>query len=115
MLTNCRQRPILAEVRIIKSSTLRKFWQKHREAEASLRLWIRLTRAARWLNFANVQRTFPSADWVTVASGRSVIVFNIAHNRYRLIAAIHFNRQIVYTLMIMTHKQYERGIWKDQL
>lgn len=115
MLTNCRQRPILAEVRIIKSSTLWKFWQKHRKAEASLRLWIRLTRAARWLTFADVQRTFPSADWVTVASGRSVIIFNNAHNRYRLIAAIHFNRRIVYTLIIVTHIEYDRGIWKDQL
>jgi mRNA-degrading endonuclease HigB of HigAB toxin-antitoxin module len=35
--------------------------------------------------------------------GRSVVVFNIAHNRCRLIAAIHFNTRIVYTLMILTH------------
>jgi mRNA interferase HigB len=103
------------KVRIIKTSTLRKFWRVHAEAEASLRLWIHLTKAARWLSFSDVRRTFPSADRVTVASGRSVIVFNIAHNRYRLIAAVQFNRRIVYTLMVLTHKQYDRGIWKDQL
>ena len=91
------------------------FWQTHREAEASLRQWIGLTKAARWLSFVDVQRTFPSADQVRVASGRTVVIFNIAHNRYRLIAAIHFNRRIVYTMMVLTHKEYDRGAWKDQL
>jgi mRNA interferase HigB len=52
---------------------------------------------------------------VTVASGRSVIVFNVAHNRYRLIAAVHYNTQIVYTLMILTHKEYDRDTWKERL
>jgi len=58
---------------------------------------------------------FPSADLVTVASGRPVVVFNIAHNRYRLIAAVHHNTRIVYTLMILTHKEYDRNAWKEQL
>ena len=35
--------------------------------------------------------------------------------RYRLIAAVHYNTQIVYTLMILTHRDYDRGAWKDQL
>ncbi len=52
---------------------------------------------------------------VTVASRRSVVVFNVTHNRYRLIAAVHFNMQIVYTLMILTHKEYDRNAWKEQL
>ena len=64
---------------------------------------------------SELRQTIPSADLLTIASGRQVVVFNIARNRYRLIAAVHFNRQIVYTLMILTHKQYERGAWKDQL
>ena len=50
-----------------------------------------------------------------MASGRPVVLFNIAHNRYRLIAAAHYNTRIVYTLMILAHKEYERGGWKEQL
>jgi mRNA interferase HigB len=102
-------------MRIIKMSMLREFWLAHREAEASLRTWVQQTQAAVWLNFGQVRRTFPSADLVTVASGRAVVVFNVAHNRYRLIAAVHYNMRIVYTLMILTHKEYDRNAWKEQL
>ena len=69
-------------MRIIKTSMLREFWQAHREAEASLRTWAYQTKAAQWRNFAQVRKTFPSADSVRVASGRRTVVFNIAHNRY---------------------------------
>jgi mRNA interferase HigB len=105
----------IKRMRIIKTSSLGKFWQIHREAEASLRIWVGQTKAALWRNFPEVRKTFPSADLVTVASGRPVVVFNIAHNRYRLIAAVHFNKRIVYTLMILTHKDYTRDAWKEQL
>ena len=102
-------------MRIIKTSMLKEYWQGHREAEASLRIWVQQTLVAEWQNFAQVRKTFPSADLVVVASGRPVVVFNVAHNRYRLIAAAHFNMRIVYTLMILTHKEYDRGVWKEQL
>ena len=102
-------------MRIIKTSMLKEFWEGHREAEASLRTWVQQTRAAEWHDFADVRKTFPSADRVTVASGRPVMVFNIARNRYRLIAAVHYNTRIVYTLMILTHKEYDRNAWKEQL
>jgi mRNA interferase HigB len=102
-------------MRIIKTSMLKAFWQTHREAEASLRTWVVQAEAADWQCLADMRRTFPSADGVTVASGRPVVVFNIAHNRYRLIAAVHYNTRIVYTLMILTHKDYDRGDWKEKL
>jgi len=102
-------------MRIIKTSMLRAFWEAHRPAAASLRTWVRQVKAARWRTFADLRKTFPSADAVQVGSGRTVVVFNIAHNRSRLIAAVHYNTRIVYTLMILTHKEYGRGQWKDQL
>jgi mRNA interferase HigB len=103
------------QVRIIKTSMLKEFWLTHRDAEASLRTWAQQTDAAEWPDFVRLRRTFPIADLVTVASGRSVVVFNIAHNRYRLIAAVHHNTRIVYTLMVLTHQDYGRGGWKEQL
>ncbi|MFP4106815.1 MAG: type II toxin-antitoxin system HigB family toxin [Phycisphaerae bacterium] len=102
-------------MRIIKTSMLKAFWKAHREAEASLRTWVQQTKAAEWRNFIEVRKTFPSADQVAVASGRTVAVFNIARNRYRLIAAVHYNSQIVYTLMVLTHKEYDRNAWKERL
>jgi mRNA interferase HigB len=102
-------------MRIIKTSMLKAFWEANRQAEASLRTWVGQTKAAAWRNFAEVRNTFPSADLVKVASGRPVVVFNIAHNRYRLIAAIHYNMHVVYTLAVLAHKEYNRGDWKDGL
>ncbi len=102
-------------MRIIKISTLRAFWQSHPETEASLRNWIGQIKAADWRNFADIRKTIPSADLATVSSGRQVVIFNIAHNRYRLIAAVHFNTQIVFTLRLLTHKDYDRNDWKKQL
>jgi mRNA interferase HigB len=102
-------------MRIIKTSMLKEFWEGHRQAEASLRTWAQQAKAAEWRNFAEVRKTFPSADLAMVDSGRPVVVFNIAHNRYRLIAAVHYSTRIVYTLMILTHKQYDRNAWKEHL
>ena len=102
-------------MRIIKTSMLKEYWEDHCAAEASLRTWVQQARAAQWRNFAQCHQTFPSADLVTMGSGRPVVVFNIAHNRYRLIAAVHYNTQIVYTLMILAHKEYDRNAWKGQL
>ena len=73
------------------------------------------TRTGQWNNIIDLRRTFPSADAVLVASGRPVIVFNIAGNRYRLVTAIHFNTKFVYVLRFLTHAEYSQDSWKDQL
>ena len=52
---------------------------------------------------------------VRVKSGRPVVVFDIAQNRYRLIAAVHFNCGKLYALRFLTHKEYDRNTWKTEL
>ena len=49
-----------------------------------------------WRNLVDVRQSYPDTDAVKVRSGRTVLIFNIRRNDYRLIAAAHFNRQIVY-------------------
>ena len=34
-------------------------------------------------------------------------VFDIGGNRYRLIAAVHFNRQMLFVREVLTHKAYD--------
>jgi mRNA interferase HigB len=58
---------------------------------------------------------YPGADPVEVASGRQVIVFNVCGNTYRLIVALHFDRQWAYTLRFLTHAEYSKNRWKDEL
>jgi mRNA interferase HigB len=71
--------------------------------------------AAKWDSIADVRRIYPHADAVKVGSGNDVIVFNAGGNNYRLVTAIHFNRSKLYILRFLTHAEYGKGFWKDQL
>ena len=68
-----------------------------------------------WNTLTEMRVVMPSADEVIVKSGRRVVVFNIGGNKYRLIAAVHYNTQIVYAMLFMTHAQYNKDNWKRLL
>ncbi len=80
-----------------------------------LEVWRKCVKAAVWRNLVDVRRTYPGTDMVKVRSGRQVLVFNIRRNDYRLIAAAHFNCQIIYALRFMTHADYSKNRWKETL
>lgn len=102
-------------VRIVKEAFLLQTARDYPQAAGYLEAWRRVVRAARWRSLAEVRRTYPSADAVRVKSGRQVLVFNVCGNRFRLVVAAHFNRQILYTLRWMTHAEYSKDAWKDTL
>jgi len=102
-------------MQIVKPLRIRAFAQQHARAKTSLLLWLVKAKAARWTHHQDARQTFPSADPVRVASGRSVTVFNIGGNHYRLITAIHYDRQKIYVLRFMTHAEYTKDRWKDEL
>jgi mRNA interferase HigB len=95
-------------MRIISKKKLREFWENHSPAKAPLEAWHQIARRAEWEAFADVQAVFGSADQVG-----KLTVFNIGGNKYRLIAAIHFNRGILYVRHILTHAEYDEGKWYD--
>jgi mRNA interferase HigB len=102
-------------LRIIKESFLIAAASKHEAAARRLEAWRKLVRSGDWQNLVELRRTFPDADVVKVESGRNVVVFNIRGNEFRLVVAIHFNRQIAYTLRFMTHAEYSKDRWKETL
>ncbi len=59
-------------------------------------------------NFNELWAAFPTADKVG-----GLIVFNISGNKYRLIVSIHFYRGKVYIRNILTHREYDKGDWKQ--
>ncbi len=87
----------------------RQFIKKHPSAEKSLRLWKRSVIEANWSNFSEVKRTFNSVDWFEGA-----IIFDIAGNNIRLIAVCRFDLGRLYIDKIMTHQEYDKGIWKER-
>jgi mRNA interferase HigB len=77
--------------------------------------WLRVVKGAEWKNFPDLRRTFPHAYQVMVASGRPLVVFNVSGNQYRLICAVHFDKQRVFVLKFMTHAEYSKDRWKHSL
>ena len=89
-------------MRLISNKALREFAKTHPLAEAPLQGWRRIVERGRFRNFAELKQAFNSVDKV-----REFFVFDIAGNNYRLIAAIHFNTQILYVRSVMTHAEYD--------
>jgi mRNA interferase HigB len=77
--------------------------------------WRTIVKKATWKHLAEVWQNYPDMDAVRARSGRQVLVFNIRRNDYRLVAAAHFNRQIIYVMRFMTHAEYSKNRWKDSL
>ncbi len=101
-------------MRIIKRGALEQFWQRHPDARASLEAWYGVVRKANWKNPAELKQVYHNADFV----GRRT-VFNIAGNKYRLIARVNYQSQRVFVLYLLTHAEYDnhaeydKGAWKQ--
>ena len=100
---------------VIKPSRIRAFAQKHARAAACLAIWLKKAQAAEWDSFQEVRATFNSVDQVLVKSGKSALIFNIGGNNFRLICAVHYDRQNLYVLRFLTHTEYDRNDWKKEL
>jgi len=102
-------------MRLIDIKTLRQFWLRHADAAPPLAKWYQTAEEATWQSLAEVRTIYPHADAVRVASGRTATVFNIGGNKYRLITAIHYNTQIIFIMLVLTHQQYDTINWKKNL
>jgi mRNA interferase HigB len=95
-------------MRIIKRGALEQFWQKHPDAKASLESWYAVARRANWKTPVELKQVYRNADLV----GRRT-VFNIACNKYRLIARVNYQTQRVFVLYLLMHAEYDKGAWKQ--
>lgn len=96
-------------MRVISKRKLREFWEVHPKARPPLEAWYQIARHAEWENFSDVRATLNSVDQV----GR-LTVFIIGGNKYRLIAAIHFNRGKLFIRHVLTHAEYDMDHWKEE-
>lgn len=84
--------------------------ERYKDASKEIAAWYKIVSAARWRNLLDVQQVFKDAEDV---DGR--VIFNIRHNRYRLVTIIHYSRakngQVteghIYIRSFLTHKGYD--------
>lgn len=102
-------------MRIITRRRLNEYAQLHPNAAASLSAWHDVAKKSAWGSLQEVRRTFPHADPATVASRKTVTIFNITGNHHRLITAIHYDTGKIFILEILTHAEYSKNRWKKSL
>jgi mRNA interferase HigB len=90
-------------VRILARSTLRDFWELNPDSETGLRTWFTKIKKAEYKAPSEIITDFKGADYV-----RGYIVFNIAKNKYRLVAAFRYDTQICYVHFIGNHAEYDK-------
>lgn len=92
-------------MQVIALRTLRRFWERHPQAEMPLRTWYALASAGKWSGPADVKEQFGAAvDFV--ADNR--LIFDIGGNKYRLIVHVAYRYKRVLVKFIGTHGEYER-------
>lgn len=100
-------------MRVISLKPLWKFWERRPDAERPLRQWYKTTTHAQWSSLRDVQRDYPHADGVRIRGNETLTIFNIGGNKYRLIARIRYDYQLVNVRAVLTHKEYAAGEWKE--
>jgi mRNA interferase HigB len=96
-------------MRIISRRTLREFvdglaGHKDRPAvKAALDAWYAEVSRAEWRNSADIKKRYATASIVSAER----VVFNLKGNDYRLIAAVDFEKSIVWIKWVGTHRAYD--------
>ena len=92
-------------MRVIARATLRTFWESNLGyAMTPLVEWYRHMEKAAYRTPQDVKAELRSAS--ILKGGRAV--FNIAGNKYRVILAIDYERQIAFIRFVGTHAQYDQ-------
>lgn len=87
---------------VISLKMLRDFWHKHPEAEQPLRHWHTVAEHSRFTDFADLRRSFGSADYVPPYT-----VFDVGGNNYRVVVVVRYRDGKMFVRWVMTHREYD--------
>ncbi len=90
-------------MRVISNKVLTQFAAIHRGAQAPLQAWRKLVESGTFSNHADLKSAFNSTDRVG-----DFYVFDLGGNKFRVIASIHFNRQMLFIRHVFTHREYDK-------
>lgn len=94
-------------MRIIAKSRLMSMAAAYGDCDQQVTNCYNIARKADWHSLAEVRQTFRHADAV-----QDKTVFNIKGNAYRLIVHIRYELGTIYIKHLLTHAEYDRGMWK---
>ena len=91
---------------VISRKKLIKFYEQpgRQDAKGQLEAWYYEAKHAQWESPADVKAQYGSASVI----GDNRVVFNIAGNKYRLIARINYDSKTVFVRFVGTHQEYDK-------
>jgi len=92
-------------VRVFGEAVVARFSRKHSDARNPLERFLRIARAAEWMNLLEAKAGFPAVDYAPTSG---TLIFNIGGNKYRLIARVDFELQVLTITDVLTHEKYSR-------
>lgn len=93
---------------MISRKAIRGFSESEPKAREPLLRRARTIEGLDLIDACDLRRRFGSVDFVGDPT-----VFNIGGNKYRLIAFVHYRKRAVYIKRILTHDEYDKGLWKQ--
>ncbi|WGS51433.1 type II toxin-antitoxin system HigB family toxin [Paraburkholderia sp. D15] len=90
-------------MRVISKKALLDFINKHPGARGALMAWYALAQACLANSYNDLKRTFAGVDYVPP----QYTVFDVGGNKFRIVAAIHYNRQSLFVRHVLTHAEYD--------
>lgn len=93
-------------MRVISKKRLEEFYEQegHANSKVALERWYQKVCKAKWQNFVDMRKDFPSADYI----GNQHYVFNIKGNNYRLVVVVMFTPELIYIRWIGSHQEYDK-------
>ena len=94
-------------MRVISNNALSDFAAIHPKSKIPLQVWRKLIESNDTASFAQLKALMNSMDKVG-----DFHVFDIGGNKVRVLAAINFNRQMLFVRHVFTHAQYDQ--WSEK-
>ena len=90
-------------MRLVSQKILNEFAYRHPEARAAIKRWASVVEAAFFADFHDVLSYFRYADYVAPYT-----VFNLAGNKYRVIAIVDYAAATIFVRWTYTHAEYDK-------
>lgn len=91
-------------MRVIAKKTLKEYYEKNIESKQSLLLWYKEIGNGSWKNYNEIKKSFNNLSVIP----KERIVFKIKGNKYRIVAKVNYDYQIIWIRFVGTHSDYDK-------
>ena len=91
-------------MRVIGRKRLADFCDKHGDARDWISTWVGEVEAAVWRSPHDIRKRFVTVSFL----GGGGVVFNVKGNKYRLMALVAYQTQLVIVQWLGTHAEYDK-------